>query len=135
MSDLPRRLFRGPLVLVEGTTATVLVGFLRRHRREWLEHAAPFAAVSLEVATTIEALGRCADAFKQSQVPDGASGSLPNAAPPLPSSVVDDWISVKEVADRLHSSERWVRRLLEDGRLAGHKVNGRWLVNAESLEK
>jgi len=135
LTDQPRQLFDGPVVVVGAPAALALASFLRRHRREWLEHAAPFAAVSLEVATTIEALGRCADAFKQSQVPDGASGSLPNAAPPLPSSVVDDWISVKEVADRLHSSERWVRRLLEDGRLPGRKVNGRWLVDAEGLEK
>ena len=130
MSDLPRRLFRGPLVLVEGTTATVLVGFLRRYQREWREHAAPYAHASIEVATTIEALGQCAETFKRSQVPNLEVNRLPSPEVALPSrAMVTPW----EAAGRLAVSERWVRRLLSDGRLPGQKVAGRWMVDSKGL--
>jgi len=42
---------------------------------------------------------------------------------------------VKEVADRLKCSERWIRAQLADGRLPGRKVAGRWMVDSEGLEK
>ncbi|MGI8515381.1 MAG: helix-turn-helix domain-containing protein [Acidimicrobiia bacterium] len=131
----PRQLIDGPAAVVGGPAALALAAFLRRYQREWRELAPPYAQASIEVADTVAAICLAADMFKRRQLPDGASGSLPNAAPRLPSSVVDDWLSVKEAADRLRRSERWVRRLLEDGRLSGRKVNGRWLVDAESLEK
>jgi len=132
MSDLPRRLFRGPLVLVEGTTATVLVGFLRRHRREWREHAAVFAAASLEVAETVAALEMAAEAFKQSQVPDAEAKTVPPAEVALASAAM---VTTETAAGRRGVSERWIRQLLMDGRLHGKKIGGRWMVDAKSLEK
>jgi len=133
LTDLPRQVFDGPVVIVTGPTAIALSSFLRRHRREWLEHAAPYARASIEVATTVEAICLAADMFKRSQVPEGLPSALPNAAPRLPSSIVDGWVSVKEVADRLRCSERWIRTLLMDGRLPGRKVAGRWMVDSKGL--
>jgi len=130
LTDQPRQLFDGPVVVVGAPAALALASFLRRHRREWLEHAAPFAAVSLEVATTIEALGLCADVFRRSQVPDAEPKTVPSPEVALPSrAMVTPW----EAAGRLAVSERWVRRLLSDGRLPGQKVAGRWMVDSKGL--
>jgi|GEM_PF-1492586 len=130
--DLPRQLIDGPAVIVGGPAALALAAFLRRYQREWREHAAPFAAASIEVATTIEALGRCAAAFKRSQVPNPEANQLPSAEVGLPSRPM---VTPEIAAGRLGCSERWIRHLLSDGRLPGAKVAGRWMVDAESLEK
>ena len=36
--------------------------------------------------------------------------------------------SVKEAANRLELSERWIRKLLEDGRMKGKKLARDWVI-------
>lgn len=42
-------------------------------------------------------------------------------------------ITVPDAAARLGVTERYVRRMLNDGKLTGHLVGRRWMVNASSL--
>ena len=128
----PRQLFAGPTVVVSGPTAVALSRFLRKHRREWEEHVAPYARLTMDIATTVEAFDRCAETFKRSQVPDSEVTQLPIAEPFLRLEAME---TTREAADRLRVSERWVRRMLIDGRLVGRKVGGRWMVDSEGLEK
>lgn len=119
---VPRQLVDTPSVLVAGPAAVALSSFLRRYRREWCEHAAPFA-VSIEVAETVAALEMVADAFRR--VPIAEPLSVPIAEPGLPLPGV---MTTTEAAGQRGVSERWIRRQLETGRLPGRKVAGRWLV-------
>lgn len=56
---------------------------------------------------------------KQRHEHGGAPTDTPPAAPGK---------SVREVADEMGCSPQWVRQLLADGRLAGRKAGGGWIV-------
>ncbi|MGI8514502.1 MAG: helix-turn-helix domain-containing protein [Acidimicrobiia bacterium] len=127
--DRPRQLFSGPVVVVSGPAALALAAFLRRYQREWRELAPPYAQASIEVADTVAAICLVADMFKRRQLPEAA---LPPPEMHLP---LSGMVTPEIAAGRLGLSERRIRQLLNGGRLPGHKVNGRWLVDAESLEK
>jgi len=45
------------------------------------------------------------------------------------------FLSTGEAAKRLGVNERHVRLLLDEGRLAGQKIGGRWIVDAAALRK
>ena len=46
---------------------------------------------------------------------------------------IDDWLTPKEAADLLNSTDRWIMRLCKAQRLTAQKKGGRWLVLRQSV--
>jgi hypothetical protein len=126
--ELPRRVYRGPVVIVEGPAAVAIAGFIRANRSEWRQFVAPYAVTSIEIPETIAALELCAQAFRRSQVPTAEPMSVPITEPGIPSKPME---TTEQAAARRGVSDSWVRRQLRDGRLPGRKIAGRWMVERE----
>ncbi len=47
--------------------------------------------------------------------------------------VMEDFLTVKEVAQKLHLSTETVKKKLQSGELPGHKVGRKWLISPSEL--
>jgi len=48
---------------------------------------------------------------------------------------MDNEIDTKQAADKYKVSETYIRRMIREGRIKGHKLRRDWLVDANSLDQ
>ncbi len=128
-----------PVPFVEGPGCAVLSGMgafviasvlssERRWPRELVDGLAPDARA--QVLAAREAVVLAALAFQRASA--GGSAVVP-AVDHVADSGVTDWVTSVEAARMIGVSERRVRQLLADGRLAGRLAGGRWQVDVVSV--
>jgi hypothetical protein len=133
MSELRPRDFIESGVIVRGTGAMLLWGFLRDHRDEWDRHTAPAHAepgLRAELTSLELALEAAAAAHRES-ISAGVSPSGNRET--LAEMNTGKLITTSEAAALLHLSSRRVRQLLTAGLLFGQVVGGRWMVDPASV--
>ncbi len=119
------------VAVLSGMGAFVIASVLsseRRWPRELVDGLAPDARA--QVLAAREAVVLAARAFQRASA--GGSAVVP-AVDYVADSGVTDWVTSVEAARMIGVSERRVRQLLADGRLAGRLAGGRWQVDRASV--
>lgn len=114
-------------VLLDGAAAAVVSGVLVDgvHRRR-----ARGEVVGVELLELVEEVTLVARAWRNTSAPGTAELPIRDD----PEDVVDP-LTTQQAADRLGVSDRWVRKLIADGRLSGSQPHGAWLIPAAEVER
>jgi hypothetical protein len=116
---------------VSGFSAFVIAPLLERRLVE-VARQGVHPDLLAEARVTAVAVRRAAEEWTSWRTAADGSAAVESAA--MPASSGHDEISVAAAGAMLGVRPRRVRQLLEEGRLEGRRVSGRWLVSLGSVE-